>query len=196
MTGWGRRHAGWAGGTPMKIYTRTGDTGDTSLWGVAGEKRIAKDSQRVEAYGTVDEANSLLGMVRSLGLDADLDAVLGQVQHRLFGLGSDLATENPRRQHHITDEDVAALEAAIDRMDQELAPLKQFILPGGTPSAAALHMARTVVRRAERRVIALYRSDPGPETHIRYLNRLSDLLFTMARAANQRAGRDDVPAVF
>lgn len=186
----------------MKIYTRTGDQGDTSLWGVAGEKRIAKDSARVEAYGTVDEANATLGLARSQlaaasdGPDAALDAVLEGVQHRLFSLGSDLATENPRRQHHLADEDVAALERIIDQYDGQLPPLTQFVLPAGTPAACALHLARTVVRRAERRVVALYRVEPGPAVHVRYLNRLSDLLFTLARAANGQSGRGDVPAQF
>jgi cob(I)alamin adenosyltransferase len=180
----------------VKIYTRTGDQGETSLWGVAGEKRIAKDSLRVEAYGSVDEANAWLGVARAALSDPDLDGMLGEVQHRLFALGSDLATLNRKRQHHLTDEDVARLEATIDRYDAELPPLVQFVLPGGTAAAAALHGARTVVRRAERRVIALYREEEGPGTHVRYLNRLSDLLFTMARVANLRAGRDDVPAVF
>lgn len=180
----------------MKIYTRTGDQGDTSLWGVAGEKRIAKDSARVEAYGTVDEANAVLGLARTQLSDGPLDAILEEVQHRLFSLGSDLATENPRRQHHLADEDVAALERAIDQYDGRLPPLTQFVLPAGTAAASALHLARTVVRRAERRVVALYRQEPGPGVHVRYLNRLSDLLFTLARAANHQGGRGDVPARF
>jgi cob(I)alamin adenosyltransferase len=180
----------------LKIYTRTGDGGETSLWGIAGEKRIAKDSARVEAYGCVDEANAWLGMARTALDDPDVDSVLSDVQHRLFALGSDLSTLNARRQHHLTDADVAALEAAIDRYDAELEPLVRFVIPGGTPGAAALHGARTVVRRAERRVISLYRAEPGPTIHVRYLNRLSDLLFTMARVANARHGRGDVPAEF
>ncbi len=180
----------------MKIYTRTGDQGDTSLWGVAGEKRIAKDSVRVEAYGTVDEANAVLGVVRSQLGGGPVDALLETVQHRLFSLGSDLATENPRRQHHVDDGDVAALEAAIDAYDAELPALKQFVLPAGAPAAASLHVARTVVRRAERRVVALYRLEPGPAVHVRYLNRLSDLLFTLARVVNHQQGGGDVLAVF
>ena len=180
----------------MKIYTRTGDQGDTSLWGVAGEKRIAKDSARVEAYGTVDEANALLGLARTQLSAGPLDSVLEAIQHRLFSLGSDLATENPRRQHHVTDADVAALEQAIDEYDAGLPTLRQFVLPGGAPAAASLHMARTVVRRAERRVVALYRVEPGPSVHVRYLNRLSDLLFTLARAVNHESGHGDVPAAF
>ncbi len=180
----------------MKIYTRTGDQADTSLWGVAGEKRIAKDSARVEAYGTVDEANAVLGLVRSQLDGGPLDRLLETIQHRLFGLGSDLATENPHRQHHLEDADVVALEQAIDEYEAQLPALKQFVLPAGAPPAAALHVARTVVRRAERRVVALYRLEPGPAVHVRYLNRLSDLLFTLARVVNHERGRGDVPAVF
>jgi cob(I)alamin adenosyltransferase len=181
---------------PIKIYTRTGDEGTTSLWGQAGEKRIEKDHLRVEAYGTVDEANAVIGVARAWVADDDLQSVLATVQHRLFALGADLSTLNPERRHHIRADDIQYLEAAIDRLDADLPALTRFILPAGTPAAALLHQARTIVRRAERRVVALYREEPGPPEHVAWLNRLSDLLFVMARAVNQRAGRGDVPAEF
>src|SRR5579875_1508481 len=180
----------------MKIYTKGGDGGDTSLWGQAGEKRIGKEQARVEAYGTVDEANAVLGLCRTACADPDLAAILEEVQHRLFGLGSDLATRNEARRHHVRDADVERLEGHIDALEETLPTLRHFILPGGTELASRLHLARTVVRRAERRVVALYRSEPGPATHLRYLNRLSDLLFVMARAANQRAATADIEARF
>jgi cob(I)alamin adenosyltransferase len=184
------------GGTTVKIYTKKGDAGETSLWGQAGERRIGKDDLRVEAYGTVDEANAALGLARATLENGPLAERLEQIQHRLFALGADLATLNPRRQHHVTPEDVARLEEWIDEWDATLPPLKHFVLPGGTPAASALHLARTVVRRAERRVVALYRQEPGPPEHVAFLNRLSDLLFVMARVANHQAGRGDVAAQF
>lgn len=181
----------------MKIYTKTGDAGDTGLWGQAGEQRIPKDAPRVEAYGTVDEANATIGLARALlGAEHPLADTLSHIQHRLFALGADLATLNPKRRHHIGSDDVAYLEAAIDGLSETLPPLRQFVLPAGTPASAALHQSRTVVRRAERRLIALYREEAGPPEHIQFLNRLSDLLFTMARSANQLAGEGDVPAEF
>lgn len=181
----------------MKIYTKTGDAGDTGLWGQAGEQRIPKEAPRVEAYGTVDEANAAIGMARALlGADHPLTDILAHVQHRLFALGADLATLNLNRQHHIVPDDVTYLETAIDELSEALPALRQFILPAGTPGSAALHQARTVVRRAERRLIALSRQAAGPPEHIQFLNRLSDLLFTMARSANHLAGMGDVPAEF
>jgi cob(I)alamin adenosyltransferase len=180
----------------VKIYTRGGDQGQTSLWGQAGEKRIAKDAIRVEAYGTVDEANAVLGLCRTASADPELSAILEEAQHRLFGLGSDLATLNEARRIHVTDRDVERLEGLIDSLDATLPTLRHFILPGGGELASYLHLARTVVRRAERRVVALYGLEPGPSAHLRFLNRLSDLLFVMARAANQRAGIADVEADF
>ncbi|MCL5967402.1 MAG: cob(I)yrinic acid a,c-diamide adenosyltransferase [Firmicutes bacterium] len=180
----------------MKIYTKGGDQGETSLWGQAGEKRIRKDRTRVEAYGTIDEANAVLGLCRTVARDPELADVLQNVQHRLFGLGSDLATLNEARRIHVTDEDVTELEAIIDRLEGQLPPLRNFILPGGGELASRLHQARTVVRRAERRVVSLYQDEPGPPVHLRYLNRLSDLLFVMARASNQREGVVEVQARF
>ncbi len=138
----------------MKIYTKTGDDGGTGLF---GGPRVGKDDPRIEAYGTVDELNSLLGWARAVGLPADIDDCIMRIQNELFAVGAELATPDPAA--HGTDwtgpEQIAALEQAIDRLEAPLAPLRQFILPGGTPAAAALHVARTVCRRAERRVVTL-----------------------------------------
>ncbi len=177
----------------MKIYTRTGDAGETALF---GGTRVRKDSARVEAYGSVDEANAAVGAVRAF-LDAtDVDRILGVVQDQLFVLGGDLATPLPaddgKKAMHvvprISADQVAGLEEAIDRAEAELPPLTSFILPTGNPPAALLHLARTVCRRAERRVVALEEHEPiNPQARI-YLNRLSDLLFVLARLVNHRAG--------
>jgi cob(I)alamin adenosyltransferase len=180
----------------VKIYTKRGDGGQTSLWGQSGEQRIAKNDARVEAYGTVDEANAVLGVARTALTTSALAEQLEEIQHRLFGLGADLSTLNPRRQHHITDEDVARLEGWIDAWEATLPPLQHFILPAGSPGASLLHQARTVVRRAERRVVSLYQETAGPTEHVRFLNRLSDLLFVMARVANREAAGGDVEAQF
>lgn len=173
----------------MRIYTRTGDEGETSLF--AGG-RVRKDHPRVEAYGAVDELNAAIGLVRALGVDAELDAWLERVQRALFVVGSDLATPLDRSPDWLTriDETAAtALEREIDVLEAELEPLKHFILPGGTPGAAALHVARTVCRRAERAAVALAAAESVNPAALRYLNRLSDWLFVVARAANARAGR-------
>jgi cob(I)alamin adenosyltransferase len=175
----------------MKIYTKTGDAGETGLW---GGRRVPKDAPRVEAYGTVDECNAAIGVARAAGLATDLDALLDEVQNQLFVVGADLAT--PGEAHAIPrvgEAEVAFLEAAIDRLEAGLAPLHQFILPGGVPAAAQLHLARTICRRAERRVISLARAEPVTPAVPVYLNRLSDLLFVAARAVNARAGVADVP---
>lgn len=179
----------------MKIYTKTGDGGDTSLFGGG---RVGKEDPRVEAYGQVDELNAMLGLARAEGL-GDMDALAAELQSQLFTLGAMLATPvGSKAARHIPvlrPEWVAAMEQAIDAFDAELEPLTSFILPGGTKAAAALHVARTVCRRVERRVIPLVRADKvGPEVVV-YLNRLSDLLFTMARVANHRAGVKDTPWV-
>ncbi len=189
----------------MKIYTKAGDAGETGLFG--GE-RIAKDNARVEAYGSVDELNCALGVARvALASDPalhDQDVLLTRLQSELFDLGAELATPPQRldtrlaaRIPLVTDERVAALEGEIDRMEAELEPLKTFILPAGTPAAAALHLARAICRRAERRAVTLSHADADADTvrpeALRYLNRLSDLLFVMARYANHRAGLLDVP---
>lgn len=179
----------------MKIYTRRGDTGRTDLFG--GE-RVRKEDLRVEAYGQVDELNACIGAAVAAGAQEDQAALCARIQSALFDLGSFLATPDAahRRKAHIPelgDEDVAVLESEIDRLEGKLSPLESFILPGGTPSAAAFHVARTVCRRAERSCTALDAREPLGGTALRYLNRLSDLLFVMARAENQRAGVADVP---
>ncbi len=173
----------------MKIYTKQGDDGTTGLF---GSSRVRKDSIRVSAYGDVDELNALLGLARSEGPDAELGAMLERIQGELFTLGAQLATPSPedapRSVPVITEPHVSQLEHEIDRLDAELPPLKSFILPSGTRLASLLHVCRTVCRRAERSVVTLASSDPVPPLSIQYLNRLSDHLFTLARAANHRAG--------
>ena len=179
----------------MKIYTKTGDRGDTGLFGGG---RVPKDHPRVDAYGEVDELNATLGLARSIELMPRIDEVLAPVQRDLFAIGALLATPDREkmRQHlekaRIDEERIRELEQAIDDAERELEPLKSFILPGGTPKAAALHVARTVCRRAERRVVQLQHQDPIPDLAVIYLNRLSDLLFTLARLANKRAGAGEV----
>lgn len=180
----------------MKIYTKTGDLGETGLWGRAGEKRVRKDAVRVEAYGSVDEANAVIGLARSVLGRSELDPFLEKIQHQLFGLGADLSSLNPDRAHRIGESDVTQLEQWIDQWDNRVEPLKKFILPGGSMGAAFLHQARTVVRRAERRVVTLVAEEPALGDQLRYLNRLSDLLFVMARVANKLAGQSDVLAEF
>lgn len=177
----------------MKIYTKTGDAGQTGLFG--GE-RVAKDALRVHAYGTADECNAVLGLARAAGLDAGLDELLATVQNQLFVVGADLAT--PGESAHIPrvgDDEVRQLEQWIDMLEGELEPLRQFILPGGTPAAAQLHLARTTCRRAERWAVSLAQAEPINPLVLTYLNRLSDFLFVVARAANARAGAPDVPWV-
>lgn len=179
----------------LKIYTKTGDDGTTGLFGGG---RVPKDALRIESYGTVDELNSLLGLVRSFGLNGDHDQLIGEIQEQLFVLGADLAT--PKKEGKIsslprvTAEDVACLERAIDLLEGSLPPLKHFILPGGTSAGAALHTARTVCRRAERLVVTLAREEPGTgNLPQEFLNRLSDLLFVLARAVNYTAGVEEHP---
>ena len=170
----------------VKIYTRTGDTGETSLF--SGD-RARKDDPRVDAYGEIDELNAWLGLVRASPLDAELNGELVQLQRDLFALGAQLADPADKLAPRVTkavlsDTDVTRLEQLIDRLDAELAPLRRFILAGGTPAGASLHVARTVCRRAERRLVAL--DPPIDPVLLRYVNRLSDLLFVLARAANHR----------
>ncbi|OUN00046.1 MAG: ATP:cob(I)alamin adenosyltransferase [Firmicutes bacterium ZCTH02-B6] len=178
----------------MRIYTRTGDGGETGLF--SGE-RVPKDDPRVEAYGTVDELNSFLGLVRAEPVGADIDELLARIQDELFVLGADLATppgsRRDERTPRVGPEHVRALEAAIDHYDAQLPPLRAFILPAGPRPVALLQVARAVARRAERRVVAASRSTTvSPET-IRYLNRLSDLLFVLARTTAHRLGTGDAP---
>lgn len=180
----------------MKIYTRTGDLGDTGLFG--GE-RLSKASTRVEAYGEVDELNSVLGVVRlhRFGKDGDddFDRLLAGIQSRLFDLGAELSNSKGKDLGIplVDDTDITAMERAIDLAEEEVTPLKVFVLPGGSLLGAQLHVARTVCRRAERRVVALAAETTLRPDVVRYLNRLSDLLFTLARLANHRAGLGDVP---
>jgi cob(I)alamin adenosyltransferase len=178
----------------MKIYTKTGDKGETGLFG--GE-RVKKSHARVDAYGEVDELNSVIGLVRSEPIDAALDALFARVQANLFNVGAELATPAGSKVELgidlIGEADVLELELAIDRAESELLPLKTFVLPGGCRAAALLHLGRTVCRRAERRLVALSDDEPVRGECIRYLNRLSDALFVLARLANHRAGVADVP---
>jgi cob(I)alamin adenosyltransferase len=179
----------------MKIYTKTGDKGDTGLFGGG---RVAKNHPRVEAYGDVDELNASIGLARSIEMMPRIDEVLVPIQRDLFAIGALLATPDREkmRQHlekaRIDETRIEQLEQAIDDGDRELEPLRSFIIPGGTPKAAALHVARTVCRRAERRVVQLQEHTELPQLVVVYLNRLSDLLFTLARVANQRAGAGEV----
>lgn len=176
----------------MKIYTKTGDAGETGLFGGA---RVSKASARVAAYGDVDELNSALGLARLHRIDDERDALLGAIQSELFDLGAELAAKPGKTAPapQVGEEEIARLERAIDRAEEELAPLSSFILPGGSPGAAHLHLARTVCRRAERSVVALAEDGSVRAEVLRYLNRLSDLLFVLARLANARAGVTDVP---
>lgn len=169
-----------------RIVTRTGDNGTT---GLADGSRVAKDSARIEAIGAVDELNSALGVALAEPLDNELAALLTQVQHDLFDVGGELAIPG-----HVAlgDEHVARIEAAVGRYNDSLAPLKEFVLPGGTRAAALLHVARTSCRRAERALVGLAQAEAVSIQARRYLNRLSDLMFVLARTVNQRAGSGDV----
>lgn len=179
-----------------KIYTRTGDEGETSL--LAG-RRVRKDDLRIEAIGCVDEVNAALGVVRmehsrSRAVQADFDRTLSRIQHRLFNLGAELASTSSDRNRvgTVSVSDVAELESAIDRYETELEPLRAFILPGGSPAAAQLHLARCVCRSCERRLVELAGHEAVGGEVLQYINRLSDLLFVMARAANRANGVPDV----
>lgn len=177
----------------MKIYTKTGDKGETSLF---GGKRVAKSSLRIEAYGTVDELNSHLGFARALVPPKEIDEELLLLQTELFTLGADLAAPLAETTSHIAridEPNVVRLESVIDKLDEQLPPLKNFILPSGTPAAVQLHIARTVCRRAERTVDALGREEPLGALPLMYLNRLADLLFVLARYVNHCAGVPETP---
>jgi cob(I)alamin adenosyltransferase len=178
----------------MKIYTKTGDQGETGLF---GGPRVPKDHPRIEAYGTVDELNSVLGVLRAEALPAEIDALIAQIQNELFSLGAELATPKPESAgtRLIGSTHITALERAIDQYEVGLEPLRQFILPAGTRAATLAHLARTVCRRAERGVIALghHTDESVADELVIYLNRLSDLLFVLARALNRAAGTTDVP---
>jgi cob(I)alamin adenosyltransferase len=179
----------------MKIYTRTGDEGETGLFGGG---RVPKDHPRVAAYGDVDELNSVIGLVRATEPVTLFDELLASIQRDLFSIGGHLATPDPAKvaralaRAELSDERIALFERAMDEAELELPALRAFVLPAGTPKAAALHVARTVCRRAERAVVALAHETTVPEQFLVYLNRLSDLLFTLARLANFRGGAGDV----
>ena len=176
----------------MKIYTRTGDAGETALF---GGRRVSKADSRVDAYGEVDELNAWIGLVRATGLDRDLDEPLVRIQKDLFALGAQLADPGDSiggrvAKTSLGDDDISRLEQLIDRLEAELPPLRRFILAGGAPAGAALHVARTVCRRAERRIVSL---TPSPDVLlIKYVNRLSDLLFVLARVVNHRRGAPEI----
>lgn len=180
----------------MKIYTRTGDDGTTGLF---GGSRVAKTDPRVEAYGTVDEACAAIGLARAAGVSSAIDAVLEQLQNDLFVIGAELACAPGKAEkllktmRLIEAADVERLEKAIDAAEEGLPPLRSFILPGGTQAAATLHLARCIARRAERCVLALQGPAAVRREVLVYLNRLSDLLFVLARKANHEAGAEDVP---
>ena len=169
-----------------KIYTKTGDDGTT---GLGDGTRVAKDSARVAAYGTVDEANSTIGLLLASNLPDEVRDLLTTVQHQLFDLGGELCIPGHAA---ISDEDVAALERELDRHNEPLPPLKDFILPGGGEAAARCHLARTIVRRAEREAVTLSRHEAVRPEAVRYLNRLSDLLFVLARVLARADGHGEV----
>ena len=179
----------------MRIYTRTGDAGETGLFGGG---RVPKDHARVQSYGDVDELNSTLGLVRATDPVGFSDTLIESIQRDLFAIGGHLATPDPARvraaleKASLAEDRIAALERAIDAAEDQLPPLTAFVLPAGTPKAASLHLARTVCRRAERSVVHLSHEAEVPELFITYLNRLSDLLFTLARLANHQAAVGDV----
>ena len=175
----------------MKIYTKTGDGGNT---GLQGNFRIAKSHPRIISYGTVDEANASLGIVLTNSLDDDITEILTEIQNDLFLVGADLSNPNLSIvKNRVTLDMVKKLEQHIDKFELELPPLTNFILPGGHIAAAQLHYVRTVVRRAETQVVQLSEKDEINSNCIKYLNRLSDLFFVMGRLINKRKDRDDIP---
>jgi cob(I)alamin adenosyltransferase len=182
-----------------RVYTRTGDTGDTAL---VGGRRVPKDAPRIEAYGTVDELNAVIGLARVFNAERPrrgkahrwLDEVLRRIQNELFDLGSELATPGDavyEGMFRVSAREVTALEALIDRCQKDLAPLKSFVLPGGGRVGGFLHQARTVCRRAERRILALSRVEPLGEWPLKYVNRLSDLLFVLSRWVGAKLGETE-----
>ncbi len=176
-----------------KVYTRSGDEGRT---GLIGGQRVPKDDPRIEAYGSVDELNSALGVALASDLSERLEAEVKRIQNELFHLGADLATPADSRDSaagpRIADRHVEALERLMDKLNEDLGPLQNFILPGGCPGAASLHLARTICRRAERRLVTLAARESVSPVALRYLNRLSDALFVMARYENHARGVTDV----
>ena len=176
-----------------KVYTRTGDKGLTSL---IGGKRVSKDSSRVNAYGEIDELNAVLGIVRSKAKDDEVKTIISAIQNDLFIVGADLASPMDIVAPRIKPESTKRLEQTIDKFLKELDPLKEFILPTGTNGGQYLHLARTVSRRAERSIVKLKREETINEDVLKYINRLSDLLFVMARIENKRAGFEEAFANF
>ncbi len=177
----------------MRIYTRTGDAGRTGLYGGG---RVNKDDVRIEAYGTVDELNAALGIVRTAEIPADVDHVLRAVQNELFAVGAELATPQPEDHgtRFVDPGVIKQIEKLIDRFEDELPPLTEFILPAGCQAAAALHLARCICRRAERRVVTLSSQNASVSSRVvEYLNRLGDLLFVLARVVNARQKVADQP---
>jgi cob(I)alamin adenosyltransferase len=176
-----------------KVYTRTGDDGTTSL---GGGRRVPKDSARIDAYGTVDELNSAIGVALAEGPDSEIASPLGTIQNNLFHLGADLCIREEDKAQmpapRIESRHIEELERLMDKLSESLPPLENFVLPGGSRGAAALHLARTICRRAERLVVALSREEAVGQFTIPYLNRLSDALFVMARFENRRRGVPDV----
>lgn len=177
----------------MKIYTRTGDAGETGLF---DGTRVSKADPRVEAYGEIDELGAALGLARASGVDAEIGALLESLQRDLHAVAARLADPRHRlaarvEKAAVTSDRVAALEAHIDRFEAELPPLRRFVLAGGCPAAAVLHLARTICRRAERRIVGLGPGAADPEV-LAYVNRLSDLLFVLARLVNHRAGAPEI----
>jgi cob(I)alamin adenosyltransferase len=174
----------------MKIYTKTGDDGNT---GLQGDFRISKSHPRIIAYGTVDEANAAIGVVLTNTLDDDVSQLLNQIQNDLFLLGSDLSNQNLNDlKNRVTLEMIEKLEESIDTFESELPPITNFILPGGNVAASQIHQVRTIVRRAETLVVKLSDKDEINSNCIKYLNRLSDLMFVMGRLINKRNGVEDI----
>jgi cob(I)alamin adenosyltransferase len=175
----------------LKIYTKTGDTGETSLF---GGKRVPKDSLRIEAYGTVDELNSVIGVCRSVNTVNEVDVILEEIQNDLFTLGADLAAPQPskKKNKRIQSSDISRLEHHIDKIELLLQPLRNFILPGGNRTAAMIHFARTVCRRAERLAVKLSHEESIDEFSVVYLNRLSDLLFVLGRRVNTLSSTPEI----
>lgn len=176
----------------MKIYTKKGDQGITSLF---GGTKVDKNHIRIEAYGTVDELNSVLGVILTHSLSDDGRRIVNELQHQLFILGADLATPLTKKAkiERVGKTEIEILEQWIDDLDEKLPPLTTFILPGGSPAGATLHMARTVCRRAERKTVTLKQKDDISDHSVIYLNRLSDLLFVLARFENHVAGETETP---
>jgi len=174
----------------LKIYTKTGDDGTT---GLQGNKRILKSDSRIIAYGTIDEANASLGIILANNLDSDIENVLTQIQNDLFVVGSDLSNPNmEEKKNRVTSMMVKKIEDAIDKFETELTPLTNFILPGGDHLSAQCHFSRTIVRRAETCVVTLNQKEEVNNYCIKYLNRLSDLLFVLGRIINKRKGKKDI----